>query len=277
VRSAGHAESFNEHKNKIRTTLPIIGRRRKRRFYRHSAFADGDDNLWVVDDSAPFHTAYIEGGPKLVKIDLKTDTAARIYPIGPELAPPGAVLGHVRIDQRFAYLTESKAGVIIVIELDTGKAQRRLAGHPKTRCDPSVVPVIEGKEFRLANGKVQQVSGNLLELNADGKYLYFMALFGARPMRLETRLPQDPPLSDDQFGDRIEEVVNLPPYAGIAAITLALVVISFPPRRSISFLSTCRVEACHARPSRARKALTAARVASGFSICSMWLVPATGV
>jgi hypothetical protein len=183
----------------------------------HSAFADSDDNLWVVDDSAPFHSAYIEGGPKLVKIDLDTDKVVRIYPIGPELAPPGAVLGHVRIDGRFAYLTESKAGAIIVIELETGKARRLLAGHPKTRCDPSVVPVIEGKEFRLANGKVQQVSVNLLELSPDGKYVYFMALFGPRLMRIETRFLQDPSLSDAALGDRIEEVVHLPPCAGIVA------------------------------------------------------------
>jgi Major royal jelly protein len=183
----------------------------------HSAFADANNNLWVVDDAAPFHSAYVEGGPKLVKIDLATDRVTRIYPIGPTLAPPGAVLGHVRIDERFAYLTESRAGSIIVIELETGASHRLLAGHPKTRADPSIVPVIEGKEFRLANGKVQQVNVNLLELSHDGKYLYFMALFGPRLMRIETRYLQDSALSDADLGAMIEDVVSLPPCAGIVA------------------------------------------------------------
>ena len=37
----------------------------------HATFCDKHDNLWVVDDAAPFHKQYVPGGPKLVKINLR--------------------------------------------------------------------------------------------------------------------------------------------------------------------------------------------------------------
>jgi sugar lactone lactonase YvrE len=181
----------------------------------HSLFADRENNLWVVDDAAPHHGPYIPGGPKLVQFDLATDTVRRVYPFDASVAPAGAILGHMRVDKRFAYVTESGHGAILVVDRDSGRTLRRLAGHAKTRHDPTIVPVIEGKEFRLASGKTQIINANLLELSTDREWLYFMALFGPWLRRVPTKLLQDPARSDAEIGAAIEDVVKLPPCAGI--------------------------------------------------------------
>ena len=61
----------------------------------HGIHADRENNLWVIDDASPHHGAMIEGGVKLVQIDLGTDRVRRVYALGKDLAPPGAVLSHM--------------------------------------------------------------------------------------------------------------------------------------------------------------------------------------
>src|SRR5438552_3857870 len=87
----------------------------------HGLHADRDNSLWAIDDASPHHGAMVEGGAKLVRIDLATNRVARVYPLGPELAPPGAVLSHVRVDGHFLYVTDSGFGVIVVIDRETGR------------------------------------------------------------------------------------------------------------------------------------------------------------
>ena len=42
----------------------------------HSVHADRDNNLWVIDDSAPHHQTLEGARPKIVKIDLKRNVMA---------------------------------------------------------------------------------------------------------------------------------------------------------------------------------------------------------
>lgn len=183
----------------------------------HSSSADQENRLWVVDDAAPLHGSRIAGGQKLVCIDLATNRVTRVYPMNDELAPEGSVLGHVRVAGGFAYLTELRLGAIIVIDLASGKARRRLSQHPKTRA-AALVPVVEGRELRLAASRQPpQVQVDLVALSPDATWLYFMALFGPMLYRIETRFLRDDRLSDDEIGVRIEDVVPVPPCAGVAA------------------------------------------------------------
>ncbi|HUZ75831.1 MAG TPA: L-dopachrome tautomerase-related protein [Stellaceae bacterium] len=182
----------------------------------HSVFADRDSHLWVIDDSAPHHQALDGARPKIVRIDLGRDAVSRVYALDEIAAPPGAILGHMRVAGRHAFVTESHHGAIIVLDLDSGAARRRLGRAPQTRADPTIVPVIDGKEFRRWDGGVQRVNVNLIELSNDRKWLYFTALFGPMLRRVETRLLLDPALDDDAIVPQIEDIVPIPPCAGIA-------------------------------------------------------------
>ena len=180
----------------------------------HSICADAVNCLWAVDDAAPHHQPHLKGGPKLVKFDLATNKLVRVYPMDEGVAPPGAVLGHMRVLGRHAFITESHYGAIIVLDQETGATRRLLSRDPKTRADPTIVPVIDGKEFRRANGKVQMVNVNLLELSNDGRWLYFTCLFGPVLRRIETRHLLDPALDDAALSPLIEDVARIPPCAG---------------------------------------------------------------
>jgi hypothetical protein len=112
-------------------------------------------------------------------------------------------------------VTEAHHGSILVVDLSSGRARKVLEGAACTRADPSIVPVIEGREMRRATGEVPQLHVDLLELSEDGKWLYFMPLFGPVLRRIETRLLRDESLSDEELSARVEDVARVPPLAGI--------------------------------------------------------------
>jgi Major royal jelly protein len=180
----------------------------------HSICADTENHLWIVDDASPHHQPHLPGGPKVVKIDLRSNKVVRAYPMDERVAPPGAVLGHMRVLGRHAFITESGHGAIIILDQDSGTTRRVLSTDPKTRADRSIVPVIDGKEFRRADGQVSIVNVNLLELSNDGRWLYFTCLFGPMLRRIETKYLLDAALTDAQLSQRIEDVVRIPPCAG---------------------------------------------------------------
>ena len=180
----------------------------------HSVCADADNHLWAVDDAAPHHQPRLKGGAKVVKIDLRSNQIVRAYAMDETVAPAGAVLGHMRVLGKHAFITESGHGAFIILDQETGATRVVLRGHPKTQADRSIVPVIDGKEFRRANGEVSVVNVNLLELSNDGRWLYFTCLFGPVLRRIETRHLLDPSLNDTQLGAHIEDVARIPPCAG---------------------------------------------------------------
>ena len=100
-----------------------------------SVVADAHGNLWVVDPAAPATALLVQGGPKLVKIDLKTNKVAQVIRFDETVAPQGSYLNDVRfsLDGRHAYLTDSGAkGALVIVDLQNGKARRVLDGHPST-------------------------------------------------------------------------------------------------------------------------------------------------
>jgi hypothetical protein len=181
----------------------------------HAVFADSRNRLWIVDDAGPRVAPAVVGAAKLVSIDLATDRVTRVYPLGADLLPRGTMIGHVRVDERFAYVTEAHHGSILVVDLESGRARKLLEGAPCTRADPSIVPVVEGREMRRATGEVPQLHVDLLELSEDGRWLYFMPLFGPVLRRIETQFLRDESLSDEALESRVEDVARVPPLAGI--------------------------------------------------------------
>jgi len=82
-----------------------------------------------------------------VKIDLATNRVSRIYFLGKDLAPSGSVLSHMRVDERFLYVTDAGLGAIVVIDRETGRGHRVLEGEPCSRADRSITPMIHGKRW----------------------------------------------------------------------------------------------------------------------------------
>jgi hypothetical protein len=183
----------------------------------HGIHADRENNLWVIDDASPHHGAMIEGGVKLVQIDLSADRVRRIYALGKDLAPPGAVLSHMRVDARFLYVTDAGFGAILVIDRETGRGHRVLEGAPCSRADRTITPLIHGKPLLHPNGQVPVINLSHLELSPDGAWMYFTPLFGPTLWRVETKYLHDVRLTSAEIAAHVESVASIPPVTGITA------------------------------------------------------------
>lgn len=182
----------------------------------HSIHIDRFDRLWIIDEGKPFFDDVnsVDCRPKLVCFDLESNAPAHVYVLDESAAPPGAKLGHLRANQRHAFVTDPHLGALIVLDLQTGCARRVLDGHPLTAADPTIVPMVDGKPL-LAHGKPLVVHVDLLELSADGRHLYFSALFGPTLYRVPVDVVTDEALGDDAISIHVEKVAEIPPVSGI--------------------------------------------------------------
>jgi sugar lactone lactonase YvrE len=173
----------------------------------NSVQVDNQNNLWVVDSASPrFGQPVITGGPKLVQIDLTTNQVKRVYRFDAQVAPERSTLNDVQVRDGYAYLTESGLGAIIVVDLASGQARRVLGNHVSTKSDPTIVPIVEGRELRGADGRVPQTHANPIALSPDGAWLYFQPTYGPDLLRIRTADLQDASLSEEALGQRVESV-----------------------------------------------------------------------
>ncbi len=127
------------------------------------------------------------GGPKLVQIDLATNEVVNAFPFDEQIAPQGAYLNDVRIDNErgYAYITDSGKGEIVVVNLDTGEAHRLLTEHPSTHAE-NIIPHILGKPLVTPDGNAPQLHADGIALSPDGDWLYYHALTGYHLYRVPT-------------------------------------------------------------------------------------------
>jgi len=152
-----------------------------------SVVADRSGSLWVVDPAAPNAEKTIKGGPKVVQIDLKSNTVKHTFPIGPDVAGPASYLNDIRIapDGRFAYLTDSGSpGGLVVLDIGSGQAWRVLSDDPSTQFDPSVTVMTDGQPLRRPDGRQPLFNADSLALSKDGNTLYWQALTGKTLYRI---------------------------------------------------------------------------------------------
>lgn len=175
-----------------------------------SIVVDPADRLWVLDTGSPLFQPTQPGGPKLVRVDLDTDTVGQVITFPADVALPTTYLNDVRFDLRrgdagLAYITDSAdsgPNGIIVVDLATGASWRRLHDHPSTKAEPlrTFRPVVEGRPFleRPPDGPAKPVSmgSDGIALSADGSRLYYCALASRRWYSVDTDALADRDLDD---------------------------------------------------------------------------------
>src|SRR3954471_6378879 len=62
-----------------------------------SVVADRSGSLWVVDPAAPNDEKTVKGGPKVVAMDIKSNSVTQIFPMGTDVAGPASYLNDIRI------------------------------------------------------------------------------------------------------------------------------------------------------------------------------------
>ncbi|MFD1261392.1 L-dopachrome tautomerase-related protein [Entomomonas asaccharolytica] len=181
-----------------------------------SVVADGRGRLWVLDTAAPKFSSPVVGGAKLVAIDLNTNKIVKTLLFPAEVLTPQTYLNDMRFDFRVgeegvAYVTESSAsGGIIVMDLKTGKALRRLTGDVAAAADKSFIAIIEGEALlrRSADGKTSAFAAGSdgIALSNDGKILYFSPLSSRHLYAIATDLLRDPNVTDAELSKAVKDL-----------------------------------------------------------------------
>ena len=183
-----------------------------------SVVVDDQDNLWILDPAAPKMKEIVKGGPKLVKIDLKTNQVVQTIPFGEDVAPTKSYLNDVRIDTaaNVAFITESGKGAIIVVDLKTGKARRLLDGHKSTQPEKEVKLTVDGKQLIAEETKKPpQITSDGIALDTKNGYLYYHALTGRTLYRIKTASLLDEKLSKSDLESKVETVAQTAPPDGM--------------------------------------------------------------
>ncbi|CAM2164266.1 Gluconolaconase [Burkholderia latens] len=194
-----------------------------------SVVADGRGRLWVLDTAAPNFSEPVAGGAKLVAIDLDTNRVVKTIVFPANVMRTQTYVNDVRFDFRVgkagvAYVTDSSlsgVGGLIVMDLDSGKAIRRLTGDVSTSADPAFVPVVEGQTLKLrdANGTSKPffVASDGIALSADGKTLYYCPLSSRHLYSIPTAMLRDPSISDAQLAAAVTDLGEKGASDGLAS------------------------------------------------------------
>ncbi len=176
-----------------------------------SVVAVGDE-IWVLDTGRPRFGQILPGAPRLFRFDGEGRKLAE-YPLDTAVKPD-SYLNDVRFspDGRRAYLTDSGAGGLVVIELDTGGARRVLDGHPSTMAEDIRV-VIDGVPWGSADSP-PQVHSDGIALHGD--HLYYQALTGRTLFRIPLDVLEGD-VSSETRAAAVEVVAEVGPSDGLIA------------------------------------------------------------
>ncbi|WGG45024.1 L-dopachrome tautomerase-related protein [Rossellomorea sp. DA94] len=181
-----------------------------------SVVADGRGTLWVLDTAAPNFSVPNIGGAKLVAVDLKTNTIRKVYTFTEDVVLPTTYLNDVRFDFRvgkagYAYITDSSSkgpGAIIVVDLESGNAFRRLNGANSTSPDPYFLPKVEGEILmnRNKDGSTSpfRLASDGIAISPDGKVLFYCPLSSRHLYSISTEALRDRTIPDTDLPYRVE-------------------------------------------------------------------------
>src|SRR5229473_6900137 len=196
-----------------------------------SVYVDSSDTLWVLDvGNLGSGTALISGGAKLVAIDLTTNAVKRTIVFPDSLITKGTSINDVRFDLArgaagFAYITDSSAAAgsgIIVVDLATGNAVRRLANDPTVLPDPAFRATVEGKPFVIqatvdAAPSLVSVAADGIAVSADGRLVYYCPIASRNLYSVDAAVLTDFTQSDAAVAATIKNLGDKGEVGGLEA------------------------------------------------------------
>lgn len=195
-----------------------------------------DDSVWAVDQGTHAGEA-VPGGAKIVRLDPRSGAVLTVIRFGSAAMPDGAMLNDLRIHDRMLYATDSGLGGILVHDLLSGRTLRRLSGSPLLRKPAGTAQKgAGGRPLADGQGRRPQVESDLIELDADGAWLYWAPPAG--PLRrIATDLLLDPALDDAALARAVQTVAAIPTTGGTAIDTLGNLYLADAEQRRIAVLT----------------------------------------
>lgn len=194
-----------------------------------SVYVDSSDTLWVLDVGNLGSGTALSGGAKLVAIDLTTNAVKRTIVFPDSLITKG-LINDVRFDLKrgaagFAYITDSSPAAgsgIIVVDLSTGNAVRRLAHDPTVLPDPAFRATVEGKPFVIqatvdAAPSLVSVANDGIAVSADGKLVYYCPIASRNLYSVDAAVLTDFTQSDAAVAATIKNLGDKGEVGGLEA------------------------------------------------------------
>lgn len=192
-----------------------------------SVVVDPRNRLWALDTGSIELGPVIPQGPKLVGIDLATNTIFKTITFPPDVVHLTTYLNDIRFDMRkgkdgVAYITDSSeqgANGIIVVDLATGESKRRLHNHPSTKAEPNFLPFVEGRP--VMQDKPGQPPANIrmgsdgIAIGADGSRLYYCPLASHKLYSVSTDALLDKKMTDAEVGKTVVDEGMKPASDGL--------------------------------------------------------------
>jgi sugar lactone lactonase YvrE len=188
-----------------------------------SVVIDPADRLWILDTGSPMFQPTQYGGPKLVCVDLTTDSVVGTILVPQDVALPTSYLNDVRFNlqqgtQGMAFITDSSdkgPNGIVVVDLATGESWRRLHDHPSTKSEElrEFMPVVEGRPFlqHLPDGSIKPgpaMGADGIAISADGSRLFYCPLGSRRLYSVSTEALIDRSRGDTDVASTIIDEGN---------------------------------------------------------------------
>jgi sugar lactone lactonase YvrE len=142
-------------------------------------------------------------------VDLSKNEIARVYLFPDSIAPQQSYLNDVRIDtkRRFAYITDSGLGALVILDLDSGESWRVLASDSSTKAQ-DIVLNIDGTPWLGPDSSKPQVHVDGIALDQDGTHVYYHALTARNLYRIETQWLRTVGFSDEDLAKKVEFVAE---------------------------------------------------------------------
>lgn len=174
-----------------------------------SMYVDDTNLLWVLDTGYELSTDSTKGA-RLFCFDPDNNILIHEYFLPVEKITGKAYLNDFRIDHKnhAVYFTDSQVGGIVVLDLNTNEVRRVLANHYSTLTEVDKI-VIEGYERK------HPVHSDGIELDPDGKYLYYCSLMGKNIYRIPVSSLLDQNISDTMLGAKVEKYAQTGANDGI--------------------------------------------------------------
>jgi sugar lactone lactonase YvrE len=176
-----------------------------------SVYIDAKDRLWILDAASPMMGGVLEGGPKLMHVDLASNKILRTFYFDETIAPGASYLNDVRVDTKneTAFVTDSGMGAIIVLDLASGASRRVLDDNPSTKAEDITI--------KIGDRPVpMKVNADGIALDADDGWLYYQALTGRTMYRVPTKALRET-LRDEPYNpEKLAEKVKVFAESGVS-------------------------------------------------------------
>ena len=182
-----------------------------------SVVVDPQNRLWVLDTGSIDFAPVVEGGPKLVGINLNTNKIVKTIRFPAEVVLPTTYLNDVRFDLTkgdagVAYITDSSdtgPNGLIVVDLASGTSRRLLNNHPSTKAQRNFLPFVEGRPLMARSpGSSPQylaLGSDGIALSSDGSRLYYCPLASRRLYSVATAALLDTSLTASQVASAVRD------------------------------------------------------------------------